>query len=159
MLRVAFGFLIQKSKKTVESPQGFLEKLPKRGPLSKQTFLWSCAPQESLITLGRALEICSSSNNPSDFPLFVPHCYCRSFSYFFTIHCEGPLTEKCSKVCNFKSQTDNAAFQRRALRTFLWDSFYTLSLGLSQPYPHFSILCLIGDFLSKLVDIMFKQEL
>ena len=54
----------------MESLRVFLKNVPLGGPLCNQTFLWGCAPQEILVSLGTALGQ-TFKDNPSDFPLFV----------------------------------------------------------------------------------------
>ena len=49
---IMFTVLIQKSEKQWKVLRVCLENLPMGGPSGNQTFLWGCAPQESLITLG-----------------------------------------------------------------------------------------------------------
>ena len=49
---IIFTTLIQKSEKQWKVLKVCLENLPMGGPSGNQTFLWGCAPQESLITLG-----------------------------------------------------------------------------------------------------------
>ena len=68
---IIFTIMIQKSEIQWKVLRVCLENLPMGVPLGKQTFLWGCAPQESLITLGTSLGQIFP-DNPLDFPLFIP---------------------------------------------------------------------------------------